>query len=164
MSGMEHGFIVYPFKYDHETHQKTVGSFASPEEEAENWHFFKQELLELGRKYRQWAVYFVEPKTLQPNERMRHSDLQSSDIYDEAGVRVARFGALNNQYYGARAPYKKKDVPFTNLRGRTGRTKATKASPNGLSAVDRQRLTDHSFVAFENPPKSRPKPRGWKRP
>ena len=131
-AGGEHTFIVYPHKYDHLTHRIAVGDFNSTNEERENWAEFKQEMLELGQRYRQVAVYFVEPLFMQFDdyhgdqfpEAGRHHSVRASDL-------LRRNGNVESGEHAGETEFSISDVRpstlddefFTRLDARTGRSK-----------------------------------------
>lgn len=129
--GGEHTFIVYPCKYDHAAHRKIVGDFPSDEEEIANWTEFKRDMLWLGQRYRQVAVYFAEPLCMHKDEEeaARHISIRSSDALRRNGEVVdgKRAGDTDFQARHIR-PSRPNDLFFTNLDARTGRTKETRSA------------------------------------
>lgn len=142
--GGEHTFIVYPCKYNHSTHERIVGDFSSDEEELANWEEFKRDLLWLGNRYRQVAVYFTEPLCMHrgEDEAVRHKSVLSSDAIRRNGEIVdgKRVGDLDFQATHVR-PSRTNDLFFTQLDGRTGRTKETRSAAYDVHANIRPEMS-----------------------
>lgn len=142
--GGEHTFIVYPCKYDHGTHEVIVGDFISDEDEIGNWMQFRREMLWLGQRYRQVAVYFAEPLCMhrEDDEAKRHKSIRSSDNLRRNGTVEdgEHAGELDFQARNVR-PSRTNDVNFTNLDGRSGRTKETRTAANNMIAANNSHLS-----------------------
>ena len=153
--GGEHGFIVYPMKYDRKEHRLIGRDFFTDDEERRNWERFKEDMIALGKKYSQENVYFAEPQSWHADESTRHYYIASTDHVDSSGVHH-KAGDVSTRFDGVRQTLPT-DEFFTNTQGRTGRTEQTRTGfighkpreqENNLAKIDKDRLLSRSFTGF----------------